>query len=337
MKILLDEKKNFYRANLHCHSTMSDGRYDVSTLKEEYKKRGYSIVAFTDHEHLIDNSHLNDEDFLAITSCEVAIKQYPTQSTMKNFDMKVCHLNFYSLDPHNTLTPCYSSIADHFINDNCRHLVRHDGEYTRIYSAEGISDMIRTARSQGFIVSYNHPSWSLEDARDYLGYDGLFAVEIYNHSCVMSGHNDDEAVFDHMLRAGKRIFCTACDDCHDRHDFTSPYNDSFGGWVCINAPALTYDSIMSALQDGNFYASTGPAIHSLVRDGNQVTIRTSPCRSIQYITAGRRKKPIIAPQGESLTEAVFDIRDTDGYFRLRVEDDCGKRAYTQAYAVGEDG
>jgi len=336
MRILLDEKKNFYRANLHCHSTMSDGRFDVATLKEEYKRRGYSVVAFTDHEHLIDNSHLNDENFLAITSCEVAIKQFPDQSTLKNFGMKVCHLNFYSLDPHNTVTPCYSSIADHFINDNCRHLVRHDGEYTRVYSAEGISDMIRVARSQGFIVSYNHPSWSLEDARDYLGYEGLFAVEIYNHSCVMSGHNDDEAAFDHMLRAGKSIFCTACDDCHDRYDFDSPYNDSFGGWVCINAASLTYDNIMTALQRGDFYASMGPEIRSLVWEVDHVTVRTSPCQRISYITAGRRKKPAIAAFGESLTEATFDIRDTDGYFRLRVEDANGKRAYTQAYPVSSE-
>ena len=37
----------------------------VEEIKEHYKANGYSIVAFTDHEHLIDNSHLDDDDFLA--------------------------------------------------------------------------------------------------------------------------------------------------------------------------------------------------------------------------------------------------------------------------------
>lgn len=333
MQVLLDSSKPFYRANLHAHSNMSDGRCDLLTLKEEYKKRGYSVVAFTDHEHVIDNSHLSDPDFLTITSCEVAIKEFSEQSTLKNFDMKVAHLNFYALDPHNDVTPCYSSIADHFINDNCRDLIRHEGEYKRVYSAEGINDMIRIAKENGFIVSYNHPSWSLENARDYMGYEGLFAVEIYNHGCSMKGHNDDESVFDDMLRAGKKIYCTACDDSHNRHPFDSVYCDSFGGWVCINAETLTYESIMNALQNGDFYASSGPRIDSLVRDGNKVTVKCSACRSISYITRGRRKTSVIAESTDGITEATFEIRDTDGYFRLRLEDNKGKRAYTQAYQI----
>ena len=81
MKLLIDGNKQQYKANLHCQSTCSDGRLTPEQLKEEYKKRGYSIVAFTDHEHVIDNSHLNDEEFLAITSCELAIKEFATQST----------------------------------------------------------------------------------------------------------------------------------------------------------------------------------------------------------------------------------------------------------------
>ena len=56
MRILLDENKNFYKANLHCHSTNSDGRATPEKLKEEYMKRGYSAIAFTDHEHIIKNT-----------------------------------------------------------------------------------------------------------------------------------------------------------------------------------------------------------------------------------------------------------------------------------------
>jgi hypothetical protein len=37
-------------------------------------------VAFTDHEHVIDNSHLTDENFLAINGCEVAIKEFEKQA-----------------------------------------------------------------------------------------------------------------------------------------------------------------------------------------------------------------------------------------------------------------
>lgn len=331
MEILLDKNKPFYKANLHCHSTYSDGKLSVEELKTAYKQRGYSIVAFTDHEHIIDNSRLNDENFLTLTSCEVAIKEFPEQSTLKNFDMRVAHLNFYALDPHNDITPCYSSVYDHYINDTNRDLIRFNGEYERRYSAEGINEMIRIANESGFIVSYNHPSWSLENAVNYLAYENLFAVEIYNTSCVRQGGEEDERAFNDILFAGKRIFCTACDDNHNKHPLDAPESDSFGGCVYINADKLEYGTIMQALQKGNFYASTGAQILSLVKEGNRVRVETSPCQKISLITHGRRRKAVCAQAGETITEATFILNPTDGFFRIRVEDTNGGNAYTQAY------
>ena len=255
--VLFGNKKNFYKANLHCHSTYSDGKCSVETLKEKYLERGYSVIAFTDHEHLIDNSRLNDENFLAITSCEVAIKQFENLSTLKRHDMKVTHLNFYSKDPHNTKTPCYSSVYDHYGTDEVKSMIWTGEEYKREYSPEGICAMIKRAKEEGFLVSYNHPTWSLEYADDYLKYDGFDFVEIYNNSCARRGQHDDETAFEVMLMKGKRVFCTAADDNHDADEFGSVYNDSFGGWCVINADSLDYADIISALEKGDFYASTG--------------------------------------------------------------------------------
>lgn len=52
-KYLLPETGNFYKANLHCHSTVSDGELTVEEIKKIYTEQGYSIVAYTDHEVLI--------------------------------------------------------------------------------------------------------------------------------------------------------------------------------------------------------------------------------------------------------------------------------------------
>lgn len=334
MQILLDENKKFYKANLHCHSTNSDGRMPVERLKEEFKKRGYQIVAFTDHEHLIDNSYLDDEDFLTITSCEVAIKEFPDQSTMKNYGMRVCHLNFYALDQHNTVTPCYNSVYDHFKNPNIEPLIKFEGEYERVYSADGINDMIKTAKEKGFIVAYNHPFWSLENARQYLGYEGLFAVEVYNHANAVGGGNDYCInVLDDFLRDGKRIFCTMCDDCHEIRGTEGADSDMFGGFIMINADKLDYDTIMRELQNGNFYASQGPEIYSLVRDGDMVRVKTSPAARISLSTAGRRTKAVNAGPNETVCEAKFSVRPDDGYFRITVMDKSGKYAHTQAYYI----
>ncbi|MBQ7935368.1 MAG: hypothetical protein IJ333_03355 [Clostridia bacterium] len=334
MQILLDKNKKFYKANLHCHSTYSDGKLTVEELKRRFMERGYSIVAFTDHEHVVDNSRLTDENFLAITACELAIKEFPKESATKNMNMRVCHLNFYALDPHNNVTPCYSSVYDHFGNPEAlKDLIHYDGEYERVYSAEGINEMIQMGKDAGFIVSYNHPRWSLESAADYLNYDGMFAVEIYNHAVVTEGGTDYfPQAFEDLLRAGKKVFCTMTDDCH-AHDRGIPDADMFGGFVMINAEKLEYDEIMNCLQKGDFYASNGPEILSLVRDGNKVIVETSEAMQIAYTTRGRRAHAVNATADAPVCRAEFEVREADEYFRISVTDFSGRHAHTQAYEV----
>ena len=43
---LLPTGTTWYRANLHCHTTVSDGHWSPERIKEEYIRAGYSIVAF---------------------------------------------------------------------------------------------------------------------------------------------------------------------------------------------------------------------------------------------------------------------------------------------------
>ena len=327
-KILLDSGKNFYKGNLHCHSTKSDGSMTVEAIKEHYKANGYSVIAFSDHEHLIDNSHLTDDEFLAITACEVAIKEFPELSTLKKQDMRVCHLNFYAKDPHNIDTPCYNSVYDHFVKDEFAHLIKHScGEYDRRYSAEGISEMIKTANEKGFLVSYNHPRWSLENAADYLGYEGLWAVEIYNNECNHIGmYEYDINVYDDFLRAGKNMACIAGDDNH-RLETTC------GGWVMINAASLDYDSIINALENHQLYASTGPVIRGLYIEDGKAYLTYEKGAYAAISTKGRRTERISAenPCGENT--AVFQIMSDDGYVRFDVVDQNGNRANTCAYFV----
>lgn len=331
-RVFIDKEQKFYKACLHTHSTMSDGALTPEQLKEEYKKRGYSVLAITDHEHIIEHSNLNDEDFLTITSCEVAIKEFANQSTLKNYNMRVTHLNFYALDPLNTLTPCYNSVYDHFIKEEHRHLIRYDGEYEREYSKEGINDLIAKANDAGFLVSYNHPSWSLENATDYLEYDGLFAVEIYNHGCVRGLGFDDERVLDDFHRAGKPVLCTAADDAHGVLP-DDERGDAFGGWVQIAAPRLAYKEIMQALKYGDFYASTGPEIKSLMIEDGVVKVEFSNCLSANIITNGRRTAFKRAKKGETICTAEFPLHEFDSYFRITVTDEKGKKAWSQVYEI----
>ena len=326
-KLLFGGKCNFYKGNMHCHSNLSDGRLSPEELKDYYKSHGYSFLAITDHEHINNNSYLDDENFLTITSCEIAIKQFPNMSTGVNRDMKVCHLNLYAKEQNNDYNACYNEVYDHFSAKERRVAFRRpDKDFERVYGAEGINEIIKTANENGFFVAYNHPRWSLENYGNYGGYEGLWGVEIFNTSCNVGGlYEYDINVLDDFLRDGKRIFASSGDDNHNNK------KDSFGTFVMVNADKLEYSEIINSLLNGDFYTSTGPQIYEISVDGMTVNVKCSDALKINLTTKGRRAMTVNAENGINVNEATFNLMDTDGYFRISVLDEKGRRADSQSF------
>jgi hypothetical protein len=110
-------------------------------------------------------------------------------------------------------------------------------------------------------------------------------------------------------------------------------SDAFGGWVMIAAKSLSYRDIMNSLKWGDFYASCGPEIKSLVIENGVICAEFSNCVRANLITDGRRTDFVSAKQGQTITSARFTLKDTDRYFRLTVTDQTGKKAYTQIYEI----
>ena len=212
--------------------------------------------------------------------------------------------------------------------------------FERAHTAEKINELVEKAHELGFLVSYNHPDWSLETALDYLYYDGFDFIEVHNTGCVKAGHHNDECAYDNMMKAGKKIFCVATDDNHNAYGFDEPKTDSFGGWVMIGADKLGYKELMDSLEAGDFYASTGPEIYSISLDDSGeeglIKVECSPAKAVYMITQGRRNTRALAEEGELITSASLKLYPQDVKFRIRVDDGCGHSAYSQIYDIPED-
>lgn len=307
-RYLLPDGCNFYRANLHAHSKISDGSYTPAELKELYKSHGYSILAITDHFKLENHSQLSGDDFLMLSGCEIAILEPGDFDTKYK---KVCHLNLYPARPDTVLF-----------------------DFDTEYSAEGINRIIEKANENGFLVVYNHPAWSAEE--QYLDYNGLFGLEIFNASTAAMGHDEHNGkILDEFLRQGKKLFCLANDDCHNALPDDHPYSDMFSGFTMIAAPSLDYPSVMNALKNGNFYASEGPEIYELSEENGTVYIKTSPVKEVTLITGTRRRArtAVSKKSGEYITETQFPLDKTDRYFRIEAKCKYGNKAYTQFYSI----
>lgn len=199
--------------------------------------------------------------------------------------------------------------------------------------------MIAEARRKGYLVSYNHPDWSLQSYPDYIGLEGITAVEVYNTGCVVAGWVLDEGdhALDHFLKAGKRVYPIATDDNHGDQDMC-------GGWVRFKAPALTYDAIMTAYEQGDFYASWGPEIQALYVEGGVLKL---DCTSVVKVAVHTSLRCCdIRTHAEGMTHAEFDMNGfinearrlgygDRAYFRLVLTDTQGNRAMTRGYFIDE--
>lgn len=331
MKYLIGRKGNFYKANLHTHTTVSDGEFTPEEIKNLYKQEGYSIVAFTDHNVIVTHNELSDEKFLAITSVEMNINE-------ENKDPKFAktyHLNFYSKDKNKTVSEIFNDLpignAGKYVTDEMR-----ERKYNAKYSIESINEIIRKMKEDGFLVTYNHPVWSLQDYSDYIGLKGLWGIEVYNSVCERHASlKDTDAPFINFLSTGTNIIPIAADDTHKRVSL-------FGGFSIIEAKNLEYNEILSAMEKGDIYSTQGPLIQELSIEKGIVSIKTSPVARIILNTERRWARNIA---GENVTFAKFDINDylteneengsSSTFIRITLEDDKGLKAWTRAYSVNE--
>ena len=338
-KYLLPREGKFYKANMHCHTNISDGKNTPEEIKAAFKEKGYSIVAFTDHEIMIPHTDLADEDFLPITAYEIQLRDWNTPPNC----LKLYHMNVYSPDPDRYLSKTYckkdawwGNIVNHFTDE-----MAEAGLKERFYTKAFAQRIINMATEEGMLVSYNHPVWSLQNHDDYSGLKGIWGVEWYNTGCVLEGYPDTTQPIDDLLAEGERVFPLATDDNHS-------LDKAFHGWIQVKAKKLDYPTVFKALKKGDFYSSAGPAIKSLYVEDNILKVNTSAVKHIAFLTDRRLRQARRAEEGKFIYGAEFNLENLikshentkayrDAYFRLEITDKNGNKALTRAYFFDELG
>lgn len=334
---LISPHKKQYKANLHCHSTKSDGTKTPEELCEMYKRHGYSVLAITDHERPCDHTALSDDRLLMLTGYEVYIR--PSQNADYDLHVSEVHLNLFARDPHNETIICYNKPYCKYIPADEHYSIPHAGsEEPREYTREYINSFIRTAKDNGYIVSYNHPYWSMESETEVLATEGCFSMEMVNYnSYMMNRLEHNGALYDKLLSAGKRIFCHGVDDNHNRKPEGHPECDSFGGFTMIMADSLDYDSIFSAMETGSMYSSMGPTFDMIEYTDGHLHIECSPVEAIIVYSGSKHTSRAVAPAGESITCADLEVDGDAKFLRISILDRDGRWADTRGFTKAELG
>ncbi len=282
----------FYRGNLHTHSNRSDGGLEPQDVCGRYKAAGYDFLCLSDH-------------------------------FLQNFDFPLTDTRPFRDETFTTIIGAELHAPNTHLGELWHILaVGLPLDFAATSASETGPQLARRAAEAGAFVGIAHPQWYGLNTEDGLSIDAAHAVEIYNHTCeLLSARPDGVVMFDHLLNAGRKLTGFAADDAHFKAD------GAFGGWVQVKAEELTPEALLAALKAGHYYASQGPEILSVERDGDKLHVETTPARSISL--AGRASASEVV-HGEAITTATLDLSKFAGsWCRMVVTAADGKRAWSQ--------
>ncbi len=161
----------------------------------------------------------------------------------------------------------------------------------------------RERTGQPMFPHINHPNfgWAVT-AEDMMELVGEKFFEVYNgHPSVRNQGNklypSTERMWDIILT--KRLaelnmpvmYSVATDDAHNYHKYSSNHSNPGRGWVMVRSRYLTPESLIHAMERGDFYASSGVVVNKINVDKNGINLFLKKDSKIEYTTRfiGTRK------------------------------------------------
>ena len=369
------ENAPWWRGNLHSHSLWSDGADFPEMASDRYKKHGYHFLALTEHDQLalgdrwipLSDPRLTPDRLDACVArfgpdwIEFRDGPEEREVRLKPLD-EYRHLieepGRFMLMTGEEITVRTPGRVASFINlwnapEPLSPLSADDKVAAMQQTIRAAQEQMRqSGRRTG--LHLNHPNWKWNcTAEEIAALDGLRFVEIFTALGSTNSHGDPlrasaERIWDVALslRLGKLgkpvIYGLATDDAHDYDD---PHSTSNRAWIMVRATRLTPQTIIVAMEEGDFYASTGVALADLRCQDRTLSLQIRPEPGVTYRTefigtprsADLASTPVRDESGNELlttrcyapevgrvlsqtegTRAEYRLTDDDLYIRARV-------------------
>lgn len=179
MRTLYDPSLQFFKGNLHMHTTLSDGRLSPEEALNSYRAKGYDFVALTDHWRPHESA-----DFMGMT-----VLSGVELDTWADED-QVVHIVGVGFDADKLDLSC------------------------RDFGAQALVDRIRAANGAAILA---HPAWSMNTVEFINSLHDISGAEIFNTFSGIpwnAGRADSSQILDLAAVKGAPLPLVACDDSH---------------------------------------------------------------------------------------------------------------------------
>lgn len=334
----LADGTRWYKGNLHTHSLWSDGDDFPERIAAWYRDQGYHFLAISDHNTAqIGEKWVKFAD-LKKKGAGPAAEQYLVDFKRKartrgdrsslayeirlrpfaEYAPELSRRGRFLLIQSEELSAAFDKRAIHINATNVAETIKPaTGPSTR----EVISANLRLVREQAerlnraILAHLNHPNftWGVR-AEDLAHVLEERFFEVYNgHPEVRqlgdADHPSVERIWDiaNTIRVRELqappLMGLATDDTHHYHVTGMSRSTAGRGWIFVRAKALTPESLIAAMEAGEFYASTGVKLREVRFDPATktltVNVDTSDDGGATYTT-----RFIGTPVGDASPEAV---------------------------------
>jgi hypothetical protein len=334
----------WFKGNLHTHSLWSDGDDFPEMIADWYRQAGYHFLALSDHNQLSDGAKWMPVDAVVKRSGKDALEPY-----RRRFGADWCQTRTVAGQLQVRLKPLAEfrgllEQADRFLLIQSEEITDHVGPLPLHINAHNLRDAIQPQGGQTIreamtknlaaverqsertgrpiLAHLNHPNYEYGvTAEDLAAVVGERFFEIYNgHPAVNqlgdAKHPSVERIWDiaNTIRLADLksppLFGLANDDAHQyfNHSGASPGR----GWVQVRARRLTPESLIAAIRQGDFYASSGVTLDDVRFDpaSGELAIEIHPDGDAHFTTQFIGTRRVSTADAESPPAADAPPADT---------------------------
>ena len=349
------DPRKWYKGNLHTHSFWSDGDEYPEMILSWYKSNGYDFVALSDHNILaegekwitVPKSRMYEDGFqnyLKKYGPDWVTYKTDTGRTQVKLKTYASYLPLFEDDgfliiQSEEITDKFEGKPIHMNATNVQTLIPPQGGMSVTEVMQRNVDAVLRQRKETGIPMFphiNHPNFYFAiTTQDIIGLKGERFFEVFNGHPMVHNYGDSlrpgtEYIWDMINMAYYKknqplLLGLATDDSHNYHQFGNAYSNAGRGWVMVLADSLSPESLIRAMEAGDFYSTTGVILEEVQLAMNALHVRVKEEPGVRYeiqfigATAGEQNSRILKTFSGGL--ARIELLDEYIFVRAKVTSD----------------
>ncbi len=309
------QEGGWWKGNLHTHSFWSDGDEFPEAIMDWYKSRGYHFAALSDHNRIAEGDRWIDparrvggldvlEGYLArfgedwVEQREDSGRVMVRLKTLEEYRSLFEEAGRFLIIPAEEITSRFEAKPIHVNATNIMEVIEpRGGSSVREVMQNNVDAVLeqRERTGQAMFPHINHPNygWAVT-VEDLMALEGERFFEVYNGHPAVNTDGDDlrpstERMWDIVLaerlsRGQDVMYGIATDDAHNYHEFDDNHANPGRGWVMVHAEELSAEAIVTAMEAGDFYGSSGVVLEDVAHADGRLTLRLRPAEGVTYTT-----------------------------------------------------